>query len=132
MKNKIKKSENRTTVGYELSACQKDFLLTALSHIEDGDTESKRYVITINEIEEKTGRKWSWEQIDEATKVLGNKVFIVDTEEYFLQFWLLQHVIYDIDNGDIEVMFSEYGLRIMQAFKNNLPEATYSDMILLE
>ena len=94
-----------TSARYEMSAIEMDIVFCLLLKIKAG--EEKIYQISVNEIEELTGRKWNYQQFKNATIKLGSRVYEVETGERHTQIWLLGSADYIKGTGIIELELSE-------------------------
>ncbi len=118
--NKIIRQDNSiTNARYDFTACQLDILFCVMGQIHDEDTSDKIYVIYAREIEEITGRQWQYAQFKEATENMGSRVFEIETDKIYRQFWLFQQVDYVKGQGRIEVMFTRQAINLLKNLKNN-------------
>lgn len=132
MKNKTKKTIKQTTVGHELTACQRDLLITILEQVQPLDIVGKPYTTNVEEIEKRTGGRWSLEQFAEATAILGSHAFRIRTDRTTCVFFMFQRVDYLDHSDEIKIAFTKHGLYVMKSMKHNLQHLPYSEMILLE
>ena len=120
MKPKIVKQDNSiTNARYDFTACQMDILFCVMSQIHDDDADDKLYVIYAREIEKLTGRQWQYVQFKEATENMGSRMFEIETESKYRQFWLFQQVDYIKGQGRIEVMFTRNAISLLKELKSN-------------
>jgi plasmid replication initiation protein len=118
--NKLIRQDNTiTNARYDFTACQLDILFSTLAQIHDDDSSSKVYMIYAKEIENITGRQWQYAQFKEATENMGSRMFEIETEREYTQFWLFQYVKYIIGEGRIELMFSIKAIELLKQLKNN-------------
>lgn len=119
MSKLIKQDNSITNARYDFTACQLDILFSTLAQIHDDDSSSKIYVIYAKEIENITGRQWQYTQFKEATENMGSRMFELQKEKTYRQFWLFQRVDYIIGEGRIEIKFSEDAITLLKQLKNN-------------
>ncbi|WP_028523429.1 replication initiation protein [Runella limosa] len=120
MKQQIIKQDNSiTNARYDFTACQLDILFSVMSKIHDEDASNKIYEVMAAEIEKLTGRKWNYQQFKDATESMGSRMFEIQTEKKYRQFWLFQHVDYITGQGRIEIKFSEDAIMLLKQLKNN-------------
>ena len=117
MKKLIRQDNSITNARYDFTACQLDILFSVMGQIHDDDPTNKMYTIYAREIEELTGRKWDYAQFREATENMGSRMFEIDTEKSYTQFWLFQYVKYIRGEGRIEVMFSTKAMELLKQLK---------------
>jgi len=120
MKPQIVKQDNSiTNARYDFTACQLDILFCVMGQIHDNDDNDRIYVIYAREIETLTGRQWQYTQFKEATENMGSRMFEIETESKYRQFWLFQHVDYIKGQGRIEIMFTRNAINMLKELKNN-------------
>jgi plasmid replication initiation protein len=103
----IRQANAITSGRYDYTACQLDVLFMVIALLEKDDPPSKAYTIHISDIESITGRKWNYQQLQEATKDMGFRVFEITTAKSLKQFCLFQGVEYLTGQGCFNVIISE-------------------------
>jgi len=119
MSKLIRQDNSITNARYDFTACQLDILFCVMGQIHDDDTFDKIYIIYAKEIEDMTGRLWQYVQFKEATENMGSRVFEVETDKLYRQFWLFQQVDYIKGQGRIEIMFTKQAINLLKQLKNN-------------
>lgn len=119
MSKLIRQDNSITNARYDFTACQLDILFCVMGQIHDDDTFDKIYIIYAKEIEDMTGRQWQYVQFKEATENMGSRVFEVETDKLYRQFWLFQQVDYIKGQGRIEIMFTKQAINLLKQLKNN-------------
>lgn len=115
----IRQGNSITNARYDFTACQLDILFCVMGQIHDEDTSDKVYIIYAKEIEDITGRQWQYAQFKEATENMGSRIFEIETDKLYRQFWLFQQVDYIKGQGRIEVMFTKQAINLLKNLKNN-------------
>lgn len=95
-----------TSARYDYTACQLDILFMILAMIEKDDDDEKLYSIYVKDIEDLTGRKWNYQQMFNATAVMGSKMFAVYSPEKDTQLWLFRKVEHIKGKGYINVQLN--------------------------
>lgn len=101
---------------YAYSECQIDILFLILLYIKKTKT---TYQFDTNYHVSITGRKWSYEQLREATGTLGSRMFKIETEETYTQLRLFSSVDYIESTSNFEVTLNEAALPYFIDLKKN-------------
>ena len=111
---------NAITSGrYDFTACQLDVLFMLLALLEKDDAIDKTYSIWVKDIEAITGRKWNYQQLQEATEDMGSRMFSVETENTFTQLWLFSSIVYQKGQGYFDVNISHKARPYLFDLKDN-------------
>jgi len=108
-----------TNSRHELSSVQLDIYFMMLSKLRPDDSVVSKYIISVKEIEDFTGRQWNYQQLREATQGLIGKVFEIEEEDGLLQVALMSSAKYLKGQGRIELTVSEKLLPYLLQLKNN-------------
>lgn len=118
----IRQSNVITDARYEMSACELDLFFYLLSQIRpsglaDGNN---RYWLHIKNMETLTGRQWNYQQVKEATAVMGSRMYEYHRSNgNLLQIWLFASCEYLKGKGIVEVELSEKMLPHLIELKEN-------------
>lgn len=115
----IKQDNSITNARYDFTACQLDILFCTMGKIHDEDENNKVYAIYAKEIEALTGRHWQYAQFKAATESMGSRMFELNLEDRYRQFWLFQSVDYITGEGKIQIKFSEDAIHLLKQLKNS-------------
>jgi plasmid replication initiation protein len=111
---------NAITSGrYDFTACQLDVLFMLLALLEKDDSVDKTYSIWVKDIEAITGRKWNYQQLQEATEDMGSRMFSMETEKSLTQLWLFSSVEYQKGLGHFDVTISPKARPYLFDLKDN-------------
>jgi len=111
---------NAITSGrYDFTACQLDILFMLLALLEKNDDIEKTYSVWVKDIEAITGRKWNYQQLQEATEDMGSRMFSVETENIFMQLWLFSSIVYQKGQGYFDVNISHKARPYLFDLKDN-------------
>ncbi|QMU26581.1 replication initiation protein (plasmid) [Adhaeribacter swui] len=108
-----------TNARHELSAVQLDIYFMMLSRLKPGDSKDTKYIISVKEIEELTGRQWNYQQLREATAGLIGKVFEIEEEDGLLQVAMMSSAKYLKGQGRIQLSIAEDLKPYLVDLKNN-------------
>lgn len=117
MDKEIRQHNAITTARYEMSACEMDLIFLLLSKLKPKN--GLTYQIDVKEIEEKTGRQWNYNQLQEATEKIGSRMYVIEDNEKLTQLWILGSAIYLKGEGKIELTISEKAKPYLIDLKNN-------------
>ncbi|RYE22486.1 MAG: RepB family plasmid replication initiator protein [Sphingobacteriaceae bacterium] len=118
--NKIIMQHNMITSGrYDFSACQLDILFMLLACLEKGDDQDKEYDISVHDVEAITGRKWNYQQLREASRDIGSRMFEIETAEEYIQLWLFKRFKYHLGKGYFTVAINDMAKPYFFELKNN-------------
>jgi len=117
MDKEIRQHNAITTARYEMSACEMDLIFLLLSKL--NPMNGLTYQINVREIEEKTGRQWNYNQLQEATEKIGSRMYVIEDNEKLTQLWILGSAIYLKGEGKIELTISEKAKPYLIDLKNN-------------
>ncbi len=92
-----------TTARYDYSACQMDIMFYLLSCLGREDAPDKIYTIYLKDMEQTTGRKWNYQQLQEATGDMGSRMFVIGNEKKVSQLWMMDKVDYMLGEGHIVI-----------------------------
>lgn len=115
----IRQDNSITNARYDFSACQLDILFSVMSEIHDDDPDDKIYIVYAKEIENITGRQWHYKQFKDATESMGSRMFEIENNMSYKQFWIFQQVEYIKGQGRIEILFTKQAIALLKALKNN-------------
>jgi len=108
-----------TNARHELTAVQLDIYFMMLSRLKPGDSKDTKYLISVKEIEELTGRQWNYQQLREATAGLIGKVFEIEEEDGLLQVAMMSSAKYLRGQGKIQLSIAEDLKPYLVDLKNN-------------
>lgn len=111
---------NAITSGrYDFTSCQLDILFMLLALLEKDDPLDKCYSVWVKDIEAITGRKWNYQQLQDATEDMGSRMFSVETEKSLTQLWLFSSVEYKKGLGYFDVTLSPKARPYLFDLKDN-------------
>ena len=108
-----------TNARHELTAVQLDIYFMMLSRLKPGDSKDTKYLISVKEVEDLTGRQWNYQQLREATAGLIGKVFEIEEEDGLLQVALMSSAKYLRGQGKIQLSITEDLKPYLVDLKNN-------------
>lgn len=118
--DKVIMQHNVITSGrYDFTACQLDVLFLLLASLEKNDAPNKSYDLYVRDIEIITGRKWNYQQLQEATEDMGSRMFIIETEKSLKQLWLFGSFEYMKGQGYFTAEISQQARPYFFELKNN-------------
>ncbi|WP_445711612.1 replication initiation protein [Flavobacterium sp.] len=120
---------NTITSGrFDFSACQLDIMFMLLAQLDKEFTDDRWYKIYVKDIELITGRKWNYQQLQDATEEMGSRMFSIETQEKdkdgilqlgLKQRWLFSGVDYLIGTGSFQVKINPEMKSYFFELKNN-------------
>jgi plasmid replication initiation protein len=116
----IRQSNIITDARYEMTSCELDLFFYLLSQLRPNANDSNRYWLHISDMEALTGRQWNYQQVKEATAVMGSRMY-----EYYrpngnlLQIWLFASCEYLKGKGIVEVELSQKMIPHLIELKEN-------------
>ena len=96
-----------TTARYEMSAIEMDLVFCLLSMLKPNNEDGLKYFIDVRELENITGRNWNYQQLQDATYKLNERVYQYQDDKKLVQFSILQSAEYLKGTGTIELMIAE-------------------------
>lgn len=120
---------NAITSGrFDFSACQLDIMFMLLAKLDKEFTDDRWYQIYIKDIELITGRKWNYQQLQDATEEMGSRMFSIETFEkdkegeiqvLLKQRWLFSGIDYLGGTGSFQVKINPEMKGYFFELKNN-------------
>lgn len=120
---------NAITSGrFDFSACQLDIMFMLLAKLDKEFTDDRWYQIYVKDIELITGRKWNYQQLQDATEEMGSRMFSIETFErdkdgeiqtHLKQRWLFSGVDYLGGTGSFQVKINPEMKGYFFELKNN-------------
>lgn len=120
---------NAITSGrFDFTACQLDIMFMLLAKLDKEYTTDKWYQIYVKDIELITGRKWNYQQLQEATAEMGSRMFTIETydkdaegilQQNLKQRWMFSGVDYLGGTGSFQVKINPEMKGYFFELKNN-------------
>jgi plasmid replication initiation protein len=105
---------------YDYSACQLDILFYLLSVLRRADPDGYEYQLYAKDMEAVSGRRWTYQQLREATAGLGSRMFELESEQTYQQLWMFQGVEYVKGQGCVRLQLAApirpYLFQLKEAF----------------
>ena len=125
---KIMQHNAITSGRFDFSACQLDIMFMLLAKLDKEFSDDRWYQIYVKDIELITGRKWNYQQLQDATEEMGSRMFSIETFEkgkdgeiqsYLKQRWLFSGVDYLGGTGSFQVKINPEMKSYFFELKNN-------------
>lgn len=120
------------TARYEMSAAEKNITYMLLSQIEENDPVDRVYHISINEMEEFTGRQLNHKQLDASTDKLLSRVYHITEPEGLLKVCMMSSTRYVKGSGRIAIRIDPEIRPYLFSLKSNFTQIGFYVVMTLK